>query len=106
MHKRVRVLRQKDRGKKILKSWFRHPSRYATLVLLTLLLGAQGAAVFTVQPVGGLGFDILADGKLVAPIRLAAEDAIQAGNVVTNATAISFSALHTKDPLAVTFAPD
>ena len=104
MHKSIPIPRQKDRGKKILRSWLHHAVRCASVVLLTLLFRAQGA-VFTVQPVGGLGFDILADGKLVAPIRLAAEDAIQAGNVVTNATGLSFSSLHTKDPLAVTFAP-
>ena len=96
MHKRVRIL---------VRHWLLYSTCGAALGV-AFLFQAQAAPVFSVQPSGNVGFDILADGKLLAPIRLAAEDAIQAGNVVTNATGISLSALHAKDPLAVTFAPD
>src|SRR5690242_9808845 len=96
MHKRVRIL---------VRCWLLYSACGAALSL-AFLCQSQGAPVFSVQPSGNAGFDIMADGKLVALIRLAAADAIQAGNVVTNTTGISLSALHTKDPLAATFAPD
>jgi len=75
-------------------------------LLFGAMLHANGGPTFTVQPAGNEGFDIMADGTLVAPVRLAAESAIQADNVVSNATGLRLSGLHTMDPLAVTFAAD
>jgi hypothetical protein len=62
--------------------------------------------VLTLQPVGHEGFDVYADGVLAAPIRLAANGAMVADQVDTNASGIRLSALRAKDSLAVTFAPD
>src|SRR6266853_1194704 len=75
-------------------------------LLMALVLQVNGSPLFTLRPVGNAGFDVLADGNVIAPIRLAAEGAIQADNVVTNVSGIQLSGIHTKDPLAVTFAPD
>ena len=73
------------------------------VVSLLTLAQAQGGQV-TVQPAGNLGFDVFADGVLVAPVRLAAMGAIVADNVESNAAGLLLSGLHTRDPLAVTFA--
>ena len=70
---------------------------------LLALVQAQGGQL-TVQPAGNQGFDVFANGVLVAPIRLAANGAIVADNVVTNSTGLLFSGLRTSDPLAITFA--
>src|ERR1017187_3959567 len=70
---------------------------------LLALVQAQGAQI-TVQPAGNQGFDVFANGVLVAPIRLAGNGAIVADNVVTNSTGLLFSGLRTSDPLAITFA--
>ncbi len=75
-------------------------------LLLAGLVQAQAGPVFTMRPAGNAGFDVLADGKVVAPIRLAAEHAIQADNVVVETNQIRLSGFHTKDPLAVTFGTD
>ncbi len=72
--------------------------------LVGLVLSAKGSPVFTVQPFGNEGFNVLSNGVTIAPIRLAAESAIQADSVVSNASGIQLSGFHTKDPLAVTFA--
>src|SRR5512141_1118913 len=72
------------------------------LGLLTLVQ-VQGGQI-TVQPAGNQGFDVYADGVLVAPIRLAANGAIVADNVVSNATGLLLSGLRATDPLAITFA--
>src|SRR5579871_2046462 len=69
-----------------------------------LVLAATGSSVFTVQPFGNEGFDVLSNGVTIAPIRLAAESAIQADNIVSNASGLQLSGFHTKDPLAVIFA--
>lgn len=63
-------------------------------------------AGLTVQPVGRLGFDVLSDGRLVAPIRLAADGGITADNVQTTLDGLRLSGFHTKDPLAATFGPE
>jgi len=73
------------------------------LPFLLALVQAQGAQI-TVQPAGNLGFDVYADGLLVAPIRLAANGVIVADNVVSNASGVSLSGLRTTDSLAITFA--
>ena len=79
---------------------------FAWLVLwLNLGWEARCAPVFTLQPVGNEGFNVLADGVLVAPIRLSSASALQADTVVANASGIRLSGLHAKDPLAVTFDP-
>jgi hypothetical protein len=62
--------------------------------------------VFTIAPAGNEGLDVLADGTVIAPIRLSCESALQASSVVTNASGIRLSGLHTKDPQAVIFAAD
>ncbi len=75
-------------------------------LLMVLVWEANAGPVFTLRPSGNEGFDILADGTVIAPIRLAAESAIQADSVVTNALGIQLSGLHTRDPQAVAFAAD
>src|SRR5260221_9044800 len=75
-------------------------------VIMAVGTQALAAPTFTVQPVANVGFDVFADGVLAAPIRLAANGAILADSVVTNASGIILSGLHTSDPLAVTFAAD
>ena len=72
-------------------------------LLIGLLFQANGAPVFTLRVAGNEGFDVLEDGTNIAPIRLAAESAIQADSVATNASGIRLSGLHTRDPLAVAF---
>src|SRR6266542_4821905 len=79
--------------------------RWGCLVL-AVALQACAAPTFTVQPAGDSGFDVFADVVLTAPIRLAANGAIRASSVVSNATGITLSGLHTSDPLAITFAAD
>src|SRR2546426_3349190 len=80
------------------------------LALLALCVAAavcvRAAPVITVLPAGHDGFDVYADGVLAAPIRLAANGAIVADTVETNASGIRLSALRAKDLQAVTFAPD
>jgi hypothetical protein len=66
----------------------------------------EAAPAFSVQPAGSTGFDVSADGSVVAAIRLAANNAIQADNVVVNPNGIQLSGLHTADPLAIPFAAD
>ncbi len=73
---------------------------------LAVAVESTAAPVFTVQSAGNLGFDVLADGALVAPIRFAAGGALTATTVITNADGLTFSGLHASDPLAVAFAPD
>lgn len=83
----------------------RHRRRGAGAFILALLALAQAqAGLLSVQPAGNQGFDVYANGVLVAPIRLAANRAIVASKVVSNAAGLQFSGLHASDPLAVTFA--
>jgi hypothetical protein len=56
--------------------------------------------------VGQVGFDIFADGVLVAPVRLAANSAILADTIASTNGGLRLSALHGRDPLAVGFAPE
>ena len=74
------------------------------LLLTAAVLHA--APVVTVAASGHDGFDVFADGVLAAPIRLAANGAIVADQVDTNASGIRLSGLRAKDSLAVTFAAD
>lgn len=69
---------------------------------LTAMVGSA-APVYTLQTVGNLGFDVYADGMLVAPIRLAANGALLADTVVTNNDGLTLTGLHCADPLAVGF---
>ena len=75
-------------------------------LLLALSLPVHGATVFSVRPAGQDGFDVFANDTLVAPVRLAATGAILADTVVTNLDSVRLSGLHTKDPLAISFASD
>jgi hypothetical protein len=75
-------------------------------ILLAFVVGSQGAPVFTVRPAGNEGFDVLADGVVIAPVRLSSESAIQADTVFTNAAGLRLSGFHTRDPRAITFAAD
>ena len=77
----------------------------ASFCLVFGLLQAQ-AVTFTAAPSGNQGFNVFADGVLTAPIRLAANGAILADTVVSNATGVVLSNLRATDPLAVTFAAD
>ena len=81
--------------------------RLVWIVLLAAsLIRAQAGPVFTIRPVGNEGFDVLADGIVIAPVRLASESAILAGSIVSNESGIRLSGLYTRDPLAVTFGTD
>ena len=73
-------------------------------LLLASFMPAHAGPAFTVQPAGGLGFDVLADGVVMAPIRLAAGGAIVADTVTSNLEGLTLSGIHARDPLAVTFA--
>ena len=73
------------------------------IVVVVALVSARGGTI-TVQPAGNQGFDLHMDGVLVARMRLAANAAIVADNVVSNGTGIFLSGLRSTDPLAVTFA--
>src|SRR5262249_12487186 len=55
---------------------------------------------------GKQGFDVFADGALVAPIRLAANGALVADQVETNTLGLRLSGLRSVDSQAVSFAPD
>jgi hypothetical protein len=93
---------------------FERPSERARWSLVwplcvTVLFAAvlPGRAItLSVQPAGRIGFDVLADGLLVAPIRLAVNGAILADSVVVTNGGIRLSGLHAADPLAVSFGAD
>src|ERR1035437_5302189 len=78
----------------------------AVCLSLVWLVPAPATPVFTVAASGHEGFDVYADGSLAAPIRLAANGAIVADTVQTNASGLRLSALRAKDSAAVTFAAD
>ncbi len=83
------------------------PLRVLFAFLFTGALSVQGATpVLTVQAAGNEGFDVFADSVLVAPIRLAANGAIVADQVVTASNSVRLTSLRAKDSLAVTFAAD
>src|ERR1017187_1944541 len=70
---------------------------------LLALVQAQGGQI-TVQPAGNQGFDVYANGVLVAPARMAANGAIGADNGVSRTPGVPLSGLPATDPLAITFA--
>ena len=77
------------------------------LAILTAgMIRIPAAPSFTVQANGNQGFDVFADGVLVAPIRLAANGALVADQVETNASGVRLSGLRAVDAQAVSFAPD
>ena len=77
-----------------------------TAASLATIMQAQAAPVFTVSPSGNQGFDVFADGVLVAPIRLAANGALLANTVTSNSDGLTLTGLRASDSLAVTFAAD
>lgn len=78
------------------------------LGLVAWLAGQSWAAfaAYSFAPRGQEGFDVLVNGAVVAPIRLAANGALLANEVTTNDTTIRLSGLHTKNTNAVVFASD
>ncbi|HEX3720687.1 MAG TPA: hypothetical protein VH595_22280 [Verrucomicrobiae bacterium] len=78
----------------------------ASLPLLLVAATRLAGANITFQPVGNEGFDVLADGKVVAPIRLSADGAILAGKVENLDGGLRFSELRCPDEEAVSFASD
>ena len=76
------------------------------LLVFLMLVPARGTPVITLQPAANLGFDVYADGVLVAPIRLAANGAIVADVVTTNSSGIRLTSLRARDSQAVVFAAD
>jgi len=82
------------------------PSSATWVFVFMALARAYATPVITLQPAGNQGFDVYADGVLVAPVRLASNGALVADQVQTNAAGIRLSALRAIDPLAVTLAPD
>ena len=73
---------------------------------LVALATSLVAAPISLRPAGSEGFDLLVDGKVVAPIRLSSNGAILAEKVEETGSGILLSGLHCKDPLAVGFAAD
>src|SRR5436190_15766577 len=69
-------------------------------------LQVAAAPAFTVQSASNQGFDVFADGVLVAPIRLAANGAIVANQVMSTSSGVHLSGLRAADSQAVTFAAD
>ena len=78
----------------------------ALAIFAAALFRIHATPVFTALPAGNDGFNVYADGVLVAPVRLAANGAIVADQVTTNASGIRLSSLRAKDSAAVTFATD
>ncbi len=76
------------------------------LCLPAVSLSLCAAPAFTVFASGHDGFDVYADGVLAAPVRLAANGAIVADQIQTNASGLRFFGLRAKDSQAVTFAAD
>jgi hypothetical protein len=70
------------------------------------MIRIPAAPSFTVQANGNQGFDVFADGVLVAPIRLAANGALVADQIETNASGVRLSGLRAVDAQAVSFAAD
>jgi hypothetical protein len=64
------------------------------------------AATITVRPAGRQGFDVLVDGKRVAPVRLCSNGAIVASQVESGEGTSRFTGLRCRDPLAASFAPE
>ena len=94
-------------NKRFLISVFKHSLHVACRAVwlalaLTVVAHAQAGPI-TVQPAGNQGFDVYANGALVAPIRLAANGAILADRVVADGTGLTLSGLRCSDPQAVTF---
>ena len=73
---------------------------------LVALATSLVAAPISLRPAGSEGFDLLVDGKVVAPVRLSSNGAILAEKVEETENGILLSGLHCKDPLAVGFAAD
>ena len=76
------------------------------LCLQAASLSLLAAPAFTVNASGHDGFDVYADGALAAPVRFAANGAIVADQIQTNASGLRFSGLRARDSQAVTFAAD
>src|SRR5690349_21464285 len=75
-------------------------------LLMFQQMNVEAAPAFSVQPAANQGFDVFADGVLVAPIRLAANGAIVADQVVTTSAGLHLSGLRAADSQAVVFAAD
>jgi hypothetical protein len=73
---------------------------------LALASSSLAAATLSFQPAGHLGFDVLADGKVVAPVRLCSDGLLVADKVSTAGGGLRLSGLRCADPLAVSFATD
>jgi hypothetical protein len=70
------------------------------------LATSLSAASVSLRPAGREGFDLLADGKFAAPVRLSSNGAILADTVEETKSGVRLSGLRCKDPLAVSFAAD
>jgi hypothetical protein len=80
-------------------------STLSALSFLWLTPAQAAPQSLTIQAAGQVGCDVLANGIVVAPIRLAANDALVADSVVATNGGVRFSGFHARDPLAVSFAP-
>jgi hypothetical protein len=67
---------------------------------------SSAPAAVTFQPAGKIGFDVLADGRVVAPIRLCAGGVIVADEVQAADRGLRFSGLRCVDPEAASFGKD
>ncbi|HEX3000269.1 MAG TPA: hypothetical protein VHR86_08550, partial [Armatimonadota bacterium] len=72
----------------------------------TVQAAPQSNHALAVRPAGNTGFDILANGVVVAPIRLSTGTAITAMRVEHHGNRLRLSGLRCKDPQAVAFAPN
>jgi hypothetical protein len=80
--------------------------RFSIALVAGLALTSLAAPKVTFQPFGNQGFDVLADGKVVAPIRLSTCGAMVADKVETRRDGLRLSGLRCVDPLAVSLAAD
>jgi len=65
-----------------------------------------GGAALSMNPAGNVGVDVLADGKVVAPIRLSSNGAIVADQVQVRGDEVRLTGLRCKDSQALTLAAD
>jgi hypothetical protein len=77
---------------------------------IPLLLGLATSCLaddsLSIQPAGNLGFDVLSQGKVVAPVRFCSGGVIVADKTEKLSYTLRFSGLRCVDPLAVSFDKD
>ncbi|MGA2498280.1 MAG: hypothetical protein ABSH20_11100 [Tepidisphaeraceae bacterium] len=82
------------------------PAAIFGLALLCIVQPVAAAAAISLRPANNQGVDVLADKKVVAPIRLSSNGVIVADRVTVQEAEVRLTGLRCKDPQAVAFAPD